>query len=414
MRNFKKSLAAVTAVLALAGGGIAGFATSAAAAPPLGVTLSAHGTGASAVWNSAGDPVLTVGSSLGTFAQVKVNHPSAFAPFTAPTFATDKYASSSPHWVIRFSGGDALIGLPGNAGLGFHNWQVQPASFGICHGLNPANHNDTYNSQLAFIQNAGCGGAVTSAAIVADAGQAAGTSDTITGIHYAGMTLVPGPDAVLVHNPGTQVSTTGSAVTPVQVLATSIKGDAIGAYWAWGLPPGVHIHPFTGMISGTPAVDGTFTVTVRATDNGGTKGYTHFMWQVKSAPTVLYSGTIRLIKMGMCLDDRLNSSSNGAVVQVWTCNGLPNQQWQVMSDGTIRHNGLVLDARDYGTANGTPLQLWSATGAGNQKWDTADWRIHYNPGVSTKVVDDPRFGGPGTQMILFTENGGANQIWATW
>jgi hypothetical protein len=42
---------------------------------------------------------------------------------------------------------------------------------------------------------------------------------------------------------------------------------------------------------------------------------------VPSPANVVYSGTIRLTKMGYCLDDRNNSSSNGAVVQVWRCWG---------------------------------------------------------------------------------------------
>ena len=99
------------------------------------------------------------------------------------------------------------------------------------------------------------------------------------------------------------------------------------------------------------------------------------------AATVVYSGTIRLTKMGYCLDDRNNSSSNGAVVQVWRCTGGPNQVWQVMSDGTIRHNGLCLDAAGGGTANGTKVDLWACgTGNSNQQWNTRNWRVNYtNP-----------------------------------
>jgi hypothetical protein len=127
-----------------------------------------------------------------------------------------------------------------------------------------------------------------------------------------------------------------------------------------------------------------------------------------------YSGTIRLTKMGLCLDDRGNSTGNGAVVQVWQCNGAASQQWQVFSDGTIRHNGLCLDARANGTANGTKVQLWACTLAANQKWDTRSWRIHYdNPAAVNKVLDDRGSGGNGTQQQIWTNTGGANQIWAT-
>jgi hypothetical protein len=125
-----------------------------------------------------------------------------------------------------------------------------------------------------------------------------------------------------------------------------------------------------------------------------------------------YSGTIRLYKMGLCLDDRNNSSSNGAVVQVWRCNGLPSQRWQVMSDGTIRHNGLCLDAN--GITNGTKVQLWACTGNGNQKWDTRNYRIHYdNPAATGKVLDDTGYGGNGTQQEIWTNNGTINQSWET-
>ena len=64
--------------------------------------------------------------------------------------------------------------------------------------------------------------------------------------------------------------------------------------------------------------------------------------------------------MGLYLDDRNNSSANGAIVQVWKRTGGPNQVWQVMSDGTIRHNGLCLTAN--GTAEGTRCTSWHATG----------------------------------------------------
>jgi hypothetical protein len=127
-----------------------------------------------------------------------------------------------------------------------------------------------------------------------------------------------------------------------------------------------------------------------------------------------YTGTIRLYLIGLCLDDRNNSSSNGAVVQVWRCNGLASQQWQVWTDGTIRHNGLCLDAKGYGTANGTKVQLWACTGGANQKWDTRGYRIHYdNPKATGKVLDDTGYGVNGTQQQIWTNNGTINQVWAT-
>jgi hypothetical protein len=145
-------------------------------------------------------------------------------------------------------------------------------------------------------------------------------------------------------------------------------------------------------------------------------GSVGFQWQIGPVPAVTYSGTIRLYKMGYCLDDRNNSASNGAVVQIWRCNGLASQRWQVESDGTIRHNGLCLDAP--GTGNGTKVVLAVCTpGAplgADQQWNTRNWRVNYtNPSAVGKVLNDSGYGGNGTQQVLWSNTGTSNEIWAT-
>ena len=144
------------------------------------------------------------------------------------------------------------------------------------------------------------------------------------------------PDKVTVTNPGNQSTYLGVLVS-LQIHATSSAGLP-RTYSATGLPPGLSISS-SGLITGAaggPAGSHTASVTV---SDGRASGSTTFTWTVKTA-TVAYSGTIRLTKMGYCLDDRNNSSARGAVVQIWRCTRGPNQVWQVMSDGTIRHNGL--------------------------------------------------------------------------
>jgi hypothetical protein len=418
--NTTRKLLAGGIALAAAIGPIAVASDATGSTSSLSVVLIGDGApGASAVWDSAGNPDLTVGNS-DSYADAIINSAAhVAAPADAPTFTTDNYADGSPGWVILFYGGDELFGYPTQAGLGTSNWAVLPdLQVAQCHVANPP-VDVTYAVALTFIQNSVCGGDVYLAQIDAEGGlQSPGTSDVITGISYNGETLAPGPDVVTVNNPGQQTGTLGTSISPISIYAFSSKGDGITTT-VTGLPPGLSY--FDGEISGTPTVTGSYTVTVTATDNGGTTGSTTFGWTVSQAPappppvTATYSGTIRLYKMGYCLDDRNNSSRNGAVVQIWRCNGRSNQQWQVMSDGTIRHNGLCLDAAGYGTANGTKVQLWSCTGNGNQQWDTKNFRIHYdNPAATGEVLDDTGYGGNGTRQQIWTNNGTINQLWETY
>jgi hypothetical protein len=410
MHARRKSLLAAGVALGLASGTLLLVNTADAATTYLSITLSASGTGASAVLNSAGDPVLTVGSSSGTYAEMQVDDVPTAAPSSAPSFDTNNYSTGSPIWEIQFTGGDSLYGYPSQAGLGDANWEVIPAASGTCAGTPEYG---AYASALGSIPS-GCGGNIATAAIVANSAQAAGASDTITEVSYNGETLAPpSGDVVTVGSPGNQTSTEGVAIGTLQISASSSAGDSISSYTATGLPPGLSISS-TGAITGTPTTNGSYSVTVTATDSAGTEGSTSFDWTVSPTGTTSYSGTIRLVKLGLCLDDRYNSSTPGAAVQVWRCNGLPNQQWQVMSNGTIQHNGLCLDARGAGTSSGTKVQLWTCTGHDNQLWDTSSWHIHYdNPSASEEVLDDTGWGRAGTQQDIWVNTGHANQIWQT-
>jgi hypothetical protein len=413
MRHTITKLAAVAAVAVAATIGTLATVAPARAVAYLSVSLgSSQGPNdAVAQWDAAGDPVLGLSSpGTGTWAYVQINNPPSAAPAQAPSFTTDNYGSDSPVWFMTFANGGWLYGYPSNAGLGSSNWE---AARGNCTVTTVGTTYGSYTDMLASIQNAGCGGTVNSVQIEANGTQYP-SSDTITNIQYNGETTVPGPDSVTVTSPGSQTGSVGATIAALQIQASSIKGDIVGKYEANGLPPGLSMNESDGAITGTPTTNGTYPVTVRAYDNGLTMGSVGFQWQVGPVPAVTYSGTIRLYKMGYCLDDRNDSASNGAVVQVWRCNGLASQRWQVESDSTIRHNGLCLDAAGYGTTNGTKVQLWACTGGANQKWDTKGYRIHYdNPAATGKVLDDTGHGGNGTRQEIWTSNGGANQLWET-
>jgi hypothetical protein len=79
----------------------------------------------------------------------------------------------------------------------------------------------------------------------------------------------------------------------------------------------------------------------------------------------VYSGGARL-----CLDASGQGTSPGTEVVTWTCNGQRNQQWNVNSDGTVTgvQSGLCLDVTGASTANGALVELWTCNGGSNQRW----------------------------------------------
>ncbi|MFF2073427.1 glycoside hydrolase family 27 protein [Kitasatospora sp. NPDC058162] len=72
----------------------------------------------------------------------------------------------------------------------------------------------------------------------------------------------------------------------------------------------------------------------------------------------------------MCLDAYDGQTAPGTKVEIWTCNDQPNQQWTVNADGTITsaQSGLCLDVTARSTANGALIDLWTCNGQSNQKW----------------------------------------------
>ncbi len=71
-----------------------------------------------------------------------------------------------------------------------------------------------------------------------------------------------------------------------------------------------------------------------------------------------------------CLDVNGGGTADGTTVQIYDCNGGSNQQWTVNADGTVvgADSGKCLDATALGTGNGTPLEIWTCNGGDNQKW----------------------------------------------
>ncbi|MCW3820526.1 RICIN domain-containing protein [Micromonospora sp. DR5-3] len=97
------------------------------------------------------------------------------------------------------------------------------------------------------------------------------------------------------------------------------------------------------------------------------------MYDCKSSANQLWLQTPSkaLVVYGkLCLDVTGASTTAGTPVQVWDCNGMPNQQWNLNSNGTITsaQTGYCLDVNGGGTANGTNVIVWYCNGGANQQW----------------------------------------------
>lgn len=149
------------------------------ATTPLQVKLVACGTGSSAVWNSALDPVLTSGTAsageCGAPSVVASNPAYAEADFTAatggavpttePAFTASAYSAGTPRMEIELNNGNTLVGYPGQALSG----QTGPDTAGMAWAVGTSTTHTDY--QTAYTAAAASSTTVKDAFIVEDASQ---------------------------------------------------------------------------------------------------------------------------------------------------------------------------------------------------------------------------------------------------
>ena len=126
-----------------------------------------------------------------------------------------------------------------------------------------------------------------------------------------------------------------------------------------------------------------------------------------------------------CMDLKDWSTTNGAWIAQWSCDGGSNQRWSFVSASggyyQIRnvHSGKCLDLPNGNTANGTKLQQWSCTtNNDNQLWKLID----IDPGNSVRYVIYPKrhlgkcidvspASGDGVRLQIWDCHQGTNQQW---
>ena len=86
---------------------------------------------------------------------------------------------------------------------------------------------------------------------------------------------------------------------------------------------------------------------------------------------------ITVISSGKCLDIRDGSTSNGALLQQWDCNGNAQQKWELLpiagQDGWYalrpQNSNKCLDVYGAETRNGATVWQWDCHWEGNQQWE---------------------------------------------
>jgi glucose/arabinose dehydrogenase len=109
---------------------------------------------------------------------------------------------------------------------------------------------------------------------------------------------------------------------------------------------------------------------------------------------------------GKCVDVSGSATADGTKIQLWTCTGGTNQQW-TRDGNTLRVLGKCMTAT--GTTDGSLVQLSTCNGSVGQNWSTqADSTVRNG----TKCLDaNGASSADGTQLIIWTCTGGANQRW---
>ena len=193
---------------------------------------------------------------------------------------------------------------------------------------------------------------------------------------------------------------TGSTAT-ISTSAAAIGKTGASSYSLTDLWSGA-ASTTTGTISASVPAHGTTMFRVAGGTSGGGGGAT--------------AGPLHAVGAGKCLDVPNSTSAAGAQLQIWDCNGQPNQAWTHTSSNqlTVTAGGaqMCLDANGNGTSNGTKVVTWTCNGQANQQWQlNANGTV---TGVQSGLCLDVtgKSTADGALVELWTCNGQTNQQWA--
>lgn len=361
------------AVAAAAGSAALGLPAANAATTALPVSLAASSDGASASYNSHGAIILTPGTTTSTtYAEVSVNLNSlgnSLAPTDPPSFTTDNYSAGSPRWVIELANGNWIDGYPSQLGGGAADdftgtqWQANGTGVTNSHGAY-----EKYQEALSDAHDTLGNVQVTSAFIVADGDQSAGTTDTLTNVQYDGETAAPGP----VCSPATGCS--WERLKNPSAMVMDVKGQT----------PALNAPVIAyGAKAGDPAAD--FTLTASGTGASKQIAYTPYgtYAAAKQADATL-AGKAYNSSTGaplFCVSSIADKSGQPAELRSCATTANAWQDFLSVGSGSYREleptygqagvsagsKPMALNDKGYG-GNGTPLVNYAAIASGNEEF----------------------------------------------
>ncbi|MGW4637075.1 glycosyl hydrolase [Sphaerisporangium sp. NPDC004334] len=154
------------------------------------------------------------------------------------------------------------------------------------------------------------------------------------------------------------------------------------------------------------------------TGNSNSNGALLQIWdcngQANQAFEFTSAGELRVFNGARCVDAYNGQTSPGTKVEIWDCNGGANQKWRQNADGSITgvQSGLCLDVNGAGTANGTPVILWNCTGQLNQRWTTGGTSPTPSPSGGTCNVApvDPQATAQARKLLCYLYSQYGNHI----
>ena len=311
---------------------------------------------------SFGATGLPAGLSVNTSTGVISGTPTAAGNSSVTISATNAGGTGSATLALTVNPAAPVITSAGSAtgtvGAAFA-YQITASNSPTSFGANGLPAGLSVNTSTGVIS--GSPTAAGSASVTISATNAGGTGSTT-------LALTVNPGAPVISSPTSATGTVGTALT-YQIAAS----NSPTSFGATGLPAGLSVNTSTGVISGSPTTAGNSSVTISATNAGGT-GSATLALKVNPAAPVINSPTSATGTVGAAFTYQIAASNSPTS---FGATGLPNG----LSVNTT--TGLISGSPTAAGNSSVTISATNATGTG-----TAALALTINP-LGTPVINSP-------------------------